>query len=774
MGDRIKRRIAYTEILEDGQRCSAAILEYEEPVMEAELDLATYEVDGRTIVDVYTAYRPKRGKRGKGSYVVIELDISDPAADTLEPVPGSELAKWIPPVLWICQKKQVRTEKGDLIEPWKEKQCTTEIINDAFDAFEDLSWYDAETGITIPYRLCRPKAVSGEKYGLILFFHGGAECGEDNYLQILRSQGAAIWATEEQQEEFPCYVLAPQFPLNNDWIDPDTYEEGKYLEIAYRLTLHIIEENPVDTSRLYASGHSMGAMSTWLLNSRYPDMFAAMLITVGQGDYERVGVLKDKPIWAWNAENDDKAAEGLGEIMNSLELSGGHVIREYESASKSVSELEAYARNSLQKEGNIRHTQWIEGTLKEKWAHYGWKEVYNNRVVRRWLTGFVNGHYSPARGEFDIQSVLTPQILPVGDGLKCRQVSAGCRHTLILTEKGVYGFGSNCNGQLGQPSQMLVSGESPVLMYANVDDVAKVCAGNNFSAVLLKDGTVLTCGENAKGQLGRRKEKGLDGLAVVEGLSDIIDLETGTNVMFALRRDGTVWACGDNSTGQLSDGTYLKSSVPKPLMEADGKTPLSGAISISCGMRTAFIGREDGTWWAVGNGEYGQRGDGTEGHGPAPTSPGLVIASDKKDAARDVIKIGAARCFTLLLKKNGDIYALGWNIHGDLGFGDDIWRLYPEKNPYLSNIVDISCGMNHSLALDKNGDVWTWGFNKVMSEGALGVGDKENRTIPVKIPGLPKITAISAGYSYSILLDEKGNVWGFGNANNNRLLLSEV
>jgi len=98
----------------------------------------------------------------------------------------------------------------------------------------------------------------------------------------------------------------------------------------------------------------------------------------------------------------------------------------------------------------------------------------------------------------------------------------------------------------------------------------------------------------------------------------------------------------------------------------------------------------------------------------------------------------------------------------------------------LVNIVAISAGWHHSMALemlepnnpDCNGRVYTWGSNDWGWEemgcdgGRLGNGSNSGvNDVPVQVVGLEDITAISAGESHSMALDENGNVWTWGDNN---------
>lgn len=90
--------------------------------------------------------------------------------------------------------------------------------------------------------------------------------------------------------------------------------------------------------------------------------------------------------------------------------------------------------------------------------------------------------------------------------------------------------------------------------------------------------------------------------------------------------------------------------------------------------------------------------------------------------------------------------------------------------PALATNVDTrttaaSGGMSHSIALDKDGNVYTWGKN---DQGQLGLGSGvEQEDTPTKVPGLTSVTAVAAGYNFSLALRRNGkvSVWGNGISN---------
>lgn len=75
--------------------------------------------------------------------------------------------------------------------------------------------------------------------------------------------------------------------------------------------------------------------------------------------------------------------------------------------------------------------------------------------------------------------------------------------------------------------------------------------------------------------------------------------------------------------------------------------------------------------------------------------------------------------------------------------------------------LTVAAGGGHSCAITKAGGVRCWGLN---DEGQLGDGTKENRSVPVDVPGLGSgVTAIAAGAFHTCVVTAAGGVkcWGY-------------
>ncbi len=144
-------------------------------------------------------------------------------------------------------------------------------------------------GHILPYRFYSPANLQpGKKYPLVFFLHGAGERGNDNRLQLFRFNPVAFW------EKYPCFIVAPQCPNklpgqpdnDNTWVATSfgapmsTMKEKPTwpMQLAMQLLDKIIADNPVDHSRIYITGLSMGGFGTWEVLKREPaGLFAAAM-----------------------------------------------------------------------------------------------------------------------------------------------------------------------------------------------------------------------------------------------------------------------------------------------------------------------------------------------------------------------------------------------------------------------------------------------------------------------------------------------------------------
>jgi predicted peptidase len=184
----------------------------------------------------------------------------------------------------------------------------------------------------MPYRLFRPRVEPGRRYPLVLFLHGSSGSGTDNVKQLDRANwfGGLVWALPENQERHPCFVVAPQ--SNENW-PAVRLIEGQLPEILPgpgrdRLAIEIVErladELPIDRTRIYVTGHSMGGAGTWHVLAQRPDLFAAGVPVCGRAHLATLPRLKDLPIWNFHGVKDEiEPVETSRRIIAALREAGG-------------------------------------------------------------------------------------------------------------------------------------------------------------------------------------------------------------------------------------------------------------------------------------------------------------------------------------------------------------------------------------------------------------------------------------------------------------------
>lgn len=138
-------------------------------------------------------------------------------------------------------------------------------------------------------------------------------------------------------------------------------------------------------------------------------------------------------------------------------------------------------------------------------------------------------------------------------------VACGDRHTVVLTQSGVYAWGANECGQTGGGdaskghivySPRLVNFES----YYE-PNIIKIDCGADHSAFIDDIGRLFQCGNNHHGQLGVGSLRAEDTPAHVSDIKEAItQVAAGVHHSVALTNQGKVYVMGSNQNGELGVG----------------------------------------------------------------------------------------------------------------------------------------------------------------------------------------------------------------------------
>lgn len=377
-----------TDVFGRSQRTTAAIIEYDTPIKQAEVDVAQWSVNGRRIVRAYTTDQPRRAAQGKdGRFVVLELDPADSASIVYAPDTEDK-----PATVAVSQVKPVTTVSGTAIAPSAQPLINTRQNNPIVDDFRQFTYVDSVTGLSLTYNLYIPKNYDAHKrYPLVLFMHDYGVTGTNPLRTLEQGLGAVSFASPEDQARHPAFVLAPQYPVA---LANDAYQTSDYVDVTARLVKSLTHRYSIDSHRLYTTGQSGGCMASIALNLKYPQLFAATLLVAGQWDPEVVASMAHKKLWIIVSQDDGKAWPGMSSLVEKWEQFGAKVTRATWNGRASDQEF-ADATAAVLKDGptsNIYFTSFEKGTVIPADVTSGasghvwtWPIAYRIPAVRDWL-----------------------------------------------------------------------------------------------------------------------------------------------------------------------------------------------------------------------------------------------------------------------------------------------------------------------------------------------------------------------------------------------------
>jgi len=230
---------------------------------------------------------------------------------------------------------------------------------------------------------------------------------------------------------------------------------------------------------------------------------------------------------------------------------------------------------------------------------------------------------------------------------------------------------------------------------------------------------------------------------------NVVSVAGGAYHSLFVLSDGSLWAMGKNTDGELGDGTTTSRITPVKILSSHVK-------AVAAGKNFSLFLKDDGSVWGMGANDLGQLGNGVTSK--PSTSPAQIVV-------RGVTAIAASFDFSMFLFTDGSVWAVRKNDQGQLGDGTKIDRIKPVKTT-IYDVQAIAVGWKFSLFLRKDGTVWASGENNC---GEFGDGTQNDNPVPHLVVGGNdskvggKITGISAGMQFSLLLSEKNLPWGMGN-----------
>lgn len=357
-----------------------------------------------------------------------------------------------------------------------------------------------------------------------------------------------------------------------------------------------------------------------------------------------------------------------------------------------------------------------------------------------------------------------------------KSVTAGDATTWgIRSDGSLWSWGWNEKGQGGNGVSLRTA--TPTLSDGN-RVWKKAVGGRAYGFFLAEDGSLWAAGTATNGVQGTNDGVDHKVLTRIGTDNDWVDMACSRfwgYSAFAIKTNGTLWSWGENSAGQLGIGNTQAQTLPVQVgTDTDWK-------QVAAGVSSVLALKTDGSLWGWGLNMYGEL-FGYEGRQSSPVRLG---------SETDWEKVLVIEFRAYAVKKDGTLWAWGDNFRNLLGFNTPT----EEESTSEGNPVEVvtepritkptqvtavegevlavsGCENTLSVATGTDGiieKVWMFGSN---ADGALGDGkglgngnkDIPFATVPVN-PSLKsslKFTTMSSGQSYTMMLTDDGDIWGWG------------
>ena len=228
------------------------------------------------------------------------------------------------------------------------------------------TYHSDEYSLDIPYGVYVPEDYDSTlDYPLVMFIPDSTLAGQDVNAILEQGYGGVVWAAPEVQTGREAIILYPAYPeVTVD--DHNGYTITDYVPATIGLIDQIREDYNIDSNRIYATGQSMGCMTSMILAADNPDLFAACMFVDGQWDANALASLATQTFVYFAAQDDTSAFTGMSQAIPVWEENGADIVQAEWSGEWDHTQLEEAAHQMLKEDSKIYCISWETGTITPK------------------------------------------------------------------------------------------------------------------------------------------------------------------------------------------------------------------------------------------------------------------------------------------------------------------------------------------------------------------------------------------------------------------------
>ena len=375
-----------------------------------------------------------------------------------------------------------------------------------------------------------------------------------------------------------------------------------------------------------------------------------------------------------------------------------------------------------------------------------------------------------------------------------QKIVGGLGHTCALSNGKVFCWGRNNRGQLGDNSTTDRSNPTPVYVGTSGSPgalygryVTDIATGGEHTCAIA-DGGVFCWGANGSGRLGDGSQTDRSVPVVVPSLApsqayNATHITAGGYHTCAIAQ-ATAYCWGRNGEGQLGNGSPSNPNQGQPASNAyystipvqvTGSTYLATVITAGENHTCAVIDSRAYCWGGNSNTYTGGRlGNAVDGPNGNRNTPQVVRANNGDVLYQKTVATIAAGASQSCAIAEGRLYCWGLNAAGEVGDGTTTARTVPvavntsgsSALPSTSVVTSVAMGIftggtnEYTTCAIASGKAYCWGRN---NQGQLGNGTTTDSALPVAVssggvlsgknatsvmPGSPYTCAIANGRAY--------------------------